>query len=121
MAEEQIEKIELALEELFDGISEGEDLCASFEIPGSEEWVQLTARELNIFWPYDEEDLHDLEEEMKDIFSRCKLTEFEEGVSATFEIELLELEDMADIVDWVFTEVLEVAEDYQLDIDVFEY
>jgi hypothetical protein len=117
---DQLEKIEEALEELFAGMEQIENLCAGFDIPSGDEWVEVTSSTLNVFWPYDEEDAEDFEEELRELLPHCNLVEVEEGVYAVYEIELLMAEDMADLVDWVLTEVLEVSEDYEIEAEVFE-
>jgi hypothetical protein len=113
-------KIASVLEELYAGLDQGADLCASFEVHGEDAWIQLTDDTLNIYWPAGRPEALELEETLQTKLSYCHLIAFELEVYVTYRIKRRSVEAMAALIDWMFREVFDVRDHYRLDTDVYE-
>ncbi len=116
----QVAEIVSVLDELYVGLDQGSDLCASFEIHRGDVWIQLTDDMLNIYWPSGRPEALELEERLKGKLPYCHLIAFEMDVYVTYRIKRLTAEEMAALIDWMFREIFDVGDDYRLDTDVYE-
>lgn len=120
MSTRQIEEIELMLEELYDSRGTEKNLCASLNVEIGNEWVQLTRDMLNIYWPFDESEAKKLEQALQDVLPQCRLVEIDAGTFVMFEVELLDRRYMARLIDWMFTKVYSIRDEYRVEADTFE-
>ncbi|NOR84470.1 MAG: hypothetical protein GQ526_13360 [Ardenticatenales bacterium] len=116
----QIAEIESVLRELYDGLEEKPGLCATFNVVGGDEWVQVTENMLNIHWHWDRKVATTLEGALSEILPHCRLMDIDVGSYATYEIERVGVEEMARLVDWVLIEIYGVREEYELSIEMME-
>lgn len=116
----QISEIESVLKELYDGLEEKPGLCATFNVVGGDEWVQVTENMLNIHWHWDRKVATTLEGALSEILPHCRLMDIDVGAYATYEIERVGVEEMARLVDWVLIEIYGVREEYELNTEIME-
>ncbi len=117
---DHVAEIASILDQLYTGLDQGSDLCASFEVQGEDTWIQLTDDMLNLYWPSGRPEALELEETLKDKLPYCHLIAFEMDVYVTYRIKRLSPEEMAILIDWMFREVFAVHENYRLDTEVYE-
>jgi len=116
----QIAEIESVLKELYDGLDEKPGLCATFNVVGGDEWVQVTENMLNIHWHWDRKVATTLEGALSEILPHCRLMDIDVGAYATYEIERVGVEETARLVDWVLIEIYGVREEYELNTEIME-
>jgi hypothetical protein len=116
----QVTEIASVLDQLYGGLEQGSDLCASFEVQGEDTWIQLTDDMLNLYWPSGRPEALELEETLKDKLPYCHLIAFEMDVYVTYRVKRLTANEMAALIDWMFREVFDVRDNYRLDTDVYE-
>lgn len=104
------------LQTFYDGLENNPDLCATFEIPDSRIWVQVISDSLNIAWPFDEAAAEVLKKDLAWKLSQSpEIVFIDPGAAVTFGIELPSLSLMADVLDWLFSDVYKQPYDYQIE------
>lgn len=103
------------LQTLYDGLEGNSDLCATFEIPPGKIWVQVVIDSLNIAWPFDKAAAKVLEKDLAWKLPKADIVSEEDDVFVTFEIELPSVSVMADVLDWLFSDVYKLPYDYQVE------
>lgn len=112
-------RIRAILEEFYTGLVDNSDLCASFEIPPGDIWIQLVRDALNMAWPFDQAAAAQLEKDLAACLSHCEMISLDPGVFVTFEIEHSSVIQMADVLDGLFTDVYKLSYDYQFESTVY--
>ncbi len=103
------------LQTLYKGLEDEPNLCVTLEIPPGEIWVQLVRDSLNIAWPFDEDASKVLQKDLGRKLSQSPEIVYEDpGAAVTFGIELPSLSIMADVLDWLFSDVYKLPYDYQV-------
>ena len=97
---------------------EGEEWCASFEVPQSDHWVQVVPGTVNFSYPYADCPAERLEH--LGIFSnRLQLDDWKPGKYAAFTYAPLPNREIARLVDRIFVTLLGCDDDtYQLDVSL---
>lgn len=116
MGADQLAAIRPAIVEVYDAPTD--DWCATFEIPGTDYWVQVVRGTLNVSYPQAGDPL-DRFSRLAALLSDLQLTSWEADTYATFSHGACSSRDLAKGVDCIFQTLLddELA-DYELDVSM---
>ena len=117
MGADQVAAMQPAVVEIYSAPT-SEDWCATFEVPGTEHWVQVVRNMLNANCPYDDDPQEPFAPAMS-LLPDAELTSWEAGTFATFSHGDCAPYDIARAVDAVFVVPLGGdAADYQVDVSM---
>ncbi len=118
MGADQIAVFRPVIAEVYDAPSD--DWCATFEIPGTELWVQVMRHVLNASYPH-QDDPRQRFAPLATLFPDLDVTDWEAGTFATFAHGQGTADEIAMAVDAMFCILLGNAEaDYEVDAKVEE-
>ncbi len=116
MAADQIAAIRPAIADVYDAPTD--DWCATFEIPGTEHWVQAVRGTLNVYYPYADDPI-DRFSRLASALPDVRLTDWEAESYATFSHGECSHRDLASAVDALFLELLgNESADYNIDVSM---
>lgn len=116
----QIAILEQVLRDLYVTFEADPDVewCITFEVPGSEVWLQLMGNTLNLHWPFDKRRAFELSQKALQALPHCALVEVEPWKFATYAIERPPVAQMAALLDRLFREVYHLDDDYRFTFDI---